>query len=207
MAHHPRLQSLSNTKHLKAFTKSLKGIEKDFDELGGLQYEVEVSQLDTSTTFLRRLLIDGGLKEAVEAMVIQTVFDACPIDIVVPMSRRRVVMPYSIFVEFPLPMTGRAEYRRGTLGNKWYCEPKNKSRLADLKNSIPKVKMIHKHGNLAYLIKTGHLLSPIEDDKTLWQIESGYEGGMFTGGYRPRILKFLEAIPKVKALLVKWNNE
>lgn len=206
MAHHPRLKSLANVKHLKAFSKALKGIEKDFDTLGGLHYEVEVSQFDSSTSFLRRLFVDGGLKDAVEAMVVQAEIHECLVDIVVPLSRRRVAMPYSIFIELPLPMSGLAEYRRGSFGNKWRCEPKNKSHRADLRSWVPKVKMTHQHGNLAYLIQIGHSLESIDDDKTLWLVESGYEGSMFSGGYRPKVLKFLEAIPKVKEMLAKWNH-
>ena len=207
MAIHPNLTDFSKVKNIRVFSKYLKGIEKDFEKLGGLNYKVEVNQLDPSTSFLRRLFIDGGLKDVVEAMVVQTAVHDCQVDIVVPMSRRRVAMPYSIFIELPLPMTGQAEYRKGAMGSKWYCEPKNRRIRADLKSTIPKVKMMHRHGNLAYLIKIGHSMRPDNKDKTIWQIESGYEGSMFTGGYRPRIRKFLEAIPKVKALLVTWNND
>lgn len=206
MAIHPKLTDFSKVKNIRVFSKSLKRIEKDFEKLGGLNYEVEVNQFNPSTSFARRHLVDGGLGDAVEAMVVHAEFHDCPVTIEVPMSRRHVTMPYSILIELPLPMTGRAEYRRGALRNIWYCEPNSKSRRADLKNSLPKVKMAHAHGNLAYILKIGHSLEPMENNKTMWQIFSGYEGGMFSGGYRPRVLEFLRAIPMVKELLVKWND-
>jgi len=130
----------------------------------------------------------------------------------VPIAEKGVTMPYSICVELPVPMTGRAEYRRGTLGNKWHCEPKNKRLIADLKRSLPKVEMKHQHQvqrlAVTYVYKpdVGYCLEPTADGKTEWTIHSGYHGGMLTGGYRPRIHKYLEVIPTVEALLRKWKH-
>lgn len=206
MSNHPKLYGLSNIKHQRAFSRYLRGIEKDFKSLDISDYEVEFSSKKSSKSFLQRFILNQGFKEALETMVVSTELAECPVEIYISKSRSNVNMPYSICIELPVPMTGQAEFRRGSIGSKWNYMPKNRNRLADLRRAIPKVKMTQQHGSLVYLIKIGHFLKPISVNKTIWQIESGYEGNALTGGYRPRVSKFLKAIPTVKALLIKWNT-
>jgi hypothetical protein len=207
MGVHPKLMGFSKVKHIKAFSKYLKGIEKDLEKLGCIDFDVDIASFGSSRSFLGKLFRGPDYEEPEEVLVVSAKVHGCPVEILVPIAEKGVTMPFSIWIELPVPMTGRAEYRGGTLRNKWHCEPKDKRRIADLKRSLPKVEMTHvcSRIGLMYHIKIGYWLEPTADGKTEWTILSGYHGGMLTGGYRPRIQKYLEVIPTVEALLRKWN--
>jgi hypothetical protein len=123
-----------------------------------------------------------------------------------------VAPPFMLQVILPVPMTGSAAYRRGTLRTRWDVEPEDKSRIADLKRTMPKVKMKQTQTSnreavqVTWKVETGHLLEPTEDGRTAWILESGYEGGVLTGGNRPQVRKYLEVIPAVEAMLRKWSE-
>jgi len=212
MGVHPKLRGFSRVKHIKAFSKYLKGIEKDLEKLGCIDFDVEIVPFGSSRSFLGKLFLGPDYEKPEEVLAVLAEVHGCPVAILVPIAEKGVTMPYSICVELPVPMTGRAEYRRGTLGNKWHCELKNKRLIADLKRSLPKVEMKHQHQvqrlAVTYVYKpdVGYCLEPTADGKTEWTIHSGYHGGMLTGGYRPRIHKYLEVIPTVEALLRKWKH-
>lgn len=212
MGVHPKLTGFSKVKHIKAFSKYLKGIEKDLEKLGCIDFDVDIVSFGSSRSFLGKLFRGPDYEEPEEVLVVSAEVHGCPVEILVPIAEKGVTMPYSICIELPVPMTGRAEYRRGTLRNKWHCEPKNKRLIADLKRSLPKVEMKHQHqvqkGVVTYVyeIKVGYCLEPTADGRTEWTILSGYQWGLLIGGYRPRIERYLKVIPTVEALLRQWND-
>lgn len=212
MAVHPKLRGFSRVKHIKVFSKYLKGIEKDLEKLGCTDFDVEIIPFGSSRSFLGKLFLGPDYKKPENVLGVSAEVHGCPVAILVPIAEKGVTMPYSICVELPVPMTGRAEYRRGTFGNKWHCEPKNKRLIADLKRSLPKVEMKHQHQvqrlavTYEYKLNIGYCLEPTAEGKTEWTIHSAYRGGMLTGGYRPRIYKYLEVIPAVEALLRKHGQ-
>jgi hypothetical protein len=120
--------------------------------------------------------------------------------------------PFMMEVILPVPMTGMAAYLRGTLRNRWHVEPEDKSRIADLKRTLPKVKMKQTQTSsreavqAIWKIEAGHVLEPTEDGRSAWRVESAYEGGALTGGNRPQVRKYLEVIPAVEAMLRKWSE-
>jgi hypothetical protein len=216
MGVHPKLRGFSRVKHIKVLSKYLKGIEKDLEKLGCTDFDVEIIPFGPSRSFLGKLFLGPNYKKPGTILGVSAEVHGCPVAILVPIAERGVTMPYAIRVELPVPMTGRAEYIRGTFGNKWHCEPKNRRLIADLKRSLPKVEMKHQHQvqglavtyeyqpvTYEYQLNIGYCLEPTADGKTEWIIHSAYRGGMLTGGYRPRIHKYLEVIPAVEALLRK----
>src|SRR5690242_18626070 len=170
MAVHPKLIPFSKNKNISAFNKYLQGIQKDLEKLGGIDFDVEVISSGSSKWSLFRRIIGLGFSESEEVLLVRAEVYGCPVEIELYMSERRTAMPYFIIVELPVPMSGRAEYRRGTFGSNWYFEPKNKSRIAGLKRSLPKVKMIQDNAinskGIYYKIERGHLLEPTENGKT-----------------------------------------
>lgn len=210
MAIHPKLITFSKVRNIRAFNNYLQGIQRELEKLGAIDFDVEVISSGSSKWSLFRRIIGRGFSEAESVLLVRAEVHGCQVEIQLYMSERRTAMPYFIIVELPVPMKGRAEYRRGTFGSNWYFEPKDKSRIAGLQRSLPKVKMIQDHAinskGIIYKIERGHLLEPTKNDKTRWIVQTGYEGGFWTGGNRPRILKYLEAIPTVKALLQKWKD-
>lgn len=211
MRPHPRLAAYKKAKHIKAFSKSLQQIESDLQKLGTMDYDVEVASYSSSKSLLRRFF-DPGYGDLEEALTIWTRVHGCPVEIAVPMGKAKVALPFMMQVILPVPMTGRAEYRRGTFGSKWHVEPEDKSRVADLKQTLPKVKMKQVQTSrqvpvqVTYDVKVGYTLEPTRDGRTEWVIHGGYEGGLLTGGNRPQVLKYLELIPAVEAMLSKWNQ-
>ena len=211
MGLHPKLTEFRKAKHIKAFSKTLKHIEGDLKKLGSMDFDATIATYGSSKSLLRRFL-DPGYGDLEEELLISTQIHGCSAEIAVPMGKAGFAPPFMIQVILPVPIAGRAEYRRGTFGNKWHLEPENKSRIADLKRTLPKVKMKQSQISqklpvqLAWDIKVGYFLGPTEDGKTEWVIHAGYEGGILTGGNRPRVIKYLEVIPNIEAMLRKWNE-
>lgn len=211
MGLHPKLKEYKKSKHCKTFSKTLKHIEKDLAKLNSTDFDAEILPVESPKSLLRRFW-DPGYGDAEEVLAISTEIDDCPVEIFVPMGKAGIAPPYIIGVTLPVPMTGRAEYRRGVLGGKWHLEPKDKARAKDLKRTLPSVKMKQHQTSrklpvgVDYTIKVAYSLEPTEDGQTEWMTHSGYEGSALTGGSRPRVIKYLEAIPEVLALLQKWNG-
>jgi len=206
MAIHPSLQHLPKTKYLRVLSKLLTVIDKDLSSLGPIDYELEYTVFEDPKSFLYRLFVGHSLKDPAEALTIRTNIQNCPVEIVLGIAKRSIKLPYFIFVEIPQPFDGQAEFRYSSFGNKWQLTPKNRRRKSEIKRTIPKVKMIHSPGGIAYIIQIGHSLEATENGKTLWTIHSSYEGGGFSRK-RPRPSRFLKAIPSVEAMLKKWNED
>ena len=211
MGLHPKLTEFRKAKHIKAFSKTLKHIESDLKKLGSMDFDAKIATCGSSKSLWQRFFAPG-YGDLEEELIISTRVQGCSAEIAVPMGKAGFAPPYMIQVILPVPINGRAEYRRGILGSKWHLEPEDKSHIADLKRALPKVKMKQSQISrklpvqVEYNIKRGYFLGPTEDGKTEWVIHAGYEGGILTGGNRPRVIKYLELIPAVEAILRKWNE-
>lgn len=207
---HEKIKPYRKAKHAKVFSKFLKGIEKDLQKNNAGEFDVVVDSYVEPQSMLDRFLglfRSHGFDDPEESMLISTVVYGCVVEIFVPIAHGGITMPYFIYVELPVSMQGRAEYRRGALHNKWYYEPKNKQRASQLKNALPKVQMGHMSGNIIYETKIGYILEAKDAEKTVLTISSGYDGGTLTGGYRPRVHKYIEAIPALLDILKNWEQE
>ncbi len=209
MRPHPKLVAFKNAKYIKAFSKTLKGIESDLNKLGATDLEAYITAFDSPKSLVRRFF-DPGYGDLEEVLTVVTRVHGCPVEIGVPMGKTGVAPPFVLHVVLPVPITGLAEYRRGTLHSKWHLEPENKSRIADLKRTLPKVRMQQTQTSrsapvqVVWKVEAGQILGPTGDGRTEWIVQSGYEGGLLTGGNRPMVGKYLEAIPAVEGMLRKW---
>lgn len=208
---HPKLVGFEHAKHIKRFNKTLKGIEKDLEKLGVTDFQAQIGASGFSRSLAQRYF-GLGLGELEETMVILAQVHGCPVQIGVSMGTGGLALPLVMEVILPVPTTGSAAYRRGTLRTRWHVEPEDKSRVADLKRTIPKVNMKQTQTSsreavqAVWPIEAGHVLEPTEDGRTAWTIRSGYEGSILTGGNRPQVGKYLEVIPAVEAMLRKWSE-
>lgn len=194
-------------KHGKAFRKLSRKIERDLNKLGITKFETEITKEHRS---LFKKIFTDGYGDTQETLIIYSGFNEYAFNIYVPMAKGSVPPPYLIEFTIPVPMKGLAEYRYSPLKNKWVTHPKDKSRVKDLKSTIPKPKMkqtqVSKKAPMAfkYRVDIGHSLSGNEDGTTTWLVTSGYEGGMFSGGNRPKINKYITSLPKVRKMLETW---
>ena len=62
MGVHPKLRGFSRVKHIKAFSKYLKGIEKDLEKLGCIDFDVEIVPFGSSRSFLAKLFLGPDYK-------------------------------------------------------------------------------------------------------------------------------------------------
>lgn len=201
-----KLSSFSHFKHIRAFRNYLGAMEKDIKALGCSDYSIDITSPGSPKSILAKIFSGPDFNHAEEILLVSMEIFGCPVNILLPISAFNVEMPYLLDVEFPVAMTGRAEYKHDTFGEHWHYTPKNKQREIELKHTLPKISMqqnVYRMG-VQYQIKIGQTLEPAADNNTHWIIQSGYEGGLFTGGYRPQIKKYLSEIPKVEALLRKW---
>ena len=208
---HPKLVGFEHAKHIKRFNKILKQIESDLKKLGVTDFDAEIAASGRSRSLAQRFF-GLGQGDFEELMTVLMQAHGCPVEIAVPMGAAGVAPPFMLQVILPVPMTGSAEYRRGTLRTRWHVEPEDKSRVADLKRTLPKVKMkqtqtSHREAvEVVWKVPIGHLLEPTGEGRTAWILMSAYEGGALTGGNRPQVGKYLEVIPAVEAMLRKWSE-
>lgn len=206
------LQGFKKARHYKTFRNIFKRMRKDMAAAGIHDLEVEITRVDTGRSRLRRFF-DPGFGETEEIMEIFAEKEGCQIEILIPMGKGGIAPPYLMEVRIPVPMDGTAEYSKGSFGFKWHLDPDSKVRKADLKNTMPKVntrqssisKKMPVQG--IWKIPTPHSLASVDEGNTSWVIHAGYEGGAFSGGSRPRVRKFIEAIPKVADMLGKWQDQ
>jgi len=185
MAIPPKLMEFSDAKHVKLFSKYLKGIEKDLQKVGGADYQAEVigfGQNKPSGWFFSSKRFHQNYSEPDESLIVEAEVHGCNVEIEVPITRKKVELPYFIFIGLRVPMTGQAEFRRGKFRNKWHLDPDDNKRKRDLKRSLPKITMIQAKGTpdsaLVHEIEVGHLLKPGDDGNTVWTVNSGYNGGI-----------------------------
>lgn len=220
---HPKLTDFTKAKNIKLFHKLLEGIEEDLSSVDCAEFDVDILSGEAHRSFLARAFLGPDMKEAEETMIVSAIVSGCPVMIVIPIAAWRTELPYAVIVEFPVSIAGQAEYRRGTFGCKWHYQPEDKQRESELKHLLPKTEMNQIHTRMGYSaqggqamtpvqtrlqyeIQVGQALEPTADGRTQWKVHSGYEGGMFSGGSRPRIRQYLAAIPKVEALLRQWGG-
>jgi hypothetical protein len=202
---------LRGAKHARAFRKILKGIEKDLQRLGAHGLFVSVSGVtQPGRGWLSSLLRGPGYGETEEVMVVSTELHGCDIEVAVPMGREGFAPPYSIRVLIPVPMTGTAELRKGVVGKRWHLDRDDKARVADLKRTLPSVKMKQTQVGtklpvqVDFTVPVGYSLRPTGDGNTEWTVHAGYEGSRVAGRERPWVGKYLKAIPDVEAMLRRW---
>ena len=140
MGLHPKLSEFKKAKHIKAFNKTLKHIESDLKKFESTDFNVTLNTYSSKKSLLKRFF-DAGYGDLEEELIISTEVHGCPTEITVPIGKEGFAPPYMIQIILPVSISGQAEYRRGVLGSKWHFEPEDKSRIADLKRTIPKVKM------------------------------------------------------------------
>lgn len=195
---HPKLVGFSKARHIRNFNDFLVHIEQDLNKLGYFNFDAEVVLVGSPRSTFARFFNPSD--DAEEALILLLMADDCPVEIYIPISQIGT-LPYSIGIELPMPMSGRAEYLPSTFGKpSWHVEPKNKQREKELNHLLPKNQMWQNNYGMGiqYRIKVGQTLEPTPEGKTHWLINSGLESG------RPEIKKFLEGISTVKHLLTTW---
>ena len=196
-------------KHRRAFRKLTKKIVRDLNKLGITEYQTDVTKEERS---LYKKFFTHGYGDTQETLIVTSGFQDYTFNIHVPMAKGGIAPPYIIEFFIPVPMNGWAEYRHKMLKNKWYTEPDDKQRIADLKNTVPKAKMkqsqVSKQVPISakYTVKVGHYFGPVDNNTSVWMVHSGYEGGMFSGGKRPFIAKFITVLPEVRQMLEEWRE-
>ena len=211
---HPKLVNFRQKKYFKVFNKYLRGIESDLGSIGAADFDAEVYTVGGPKSILGRIatmLLDVGYGNPEEALVVTTQVHECPVEILVPIGVGKISIPYEILVDLPGAIPSHVVYRKGLTGFRWQSEPKNKTLIQQLKKVMPKAikkqKMQQKGtGGAFYWFKVEECyeLQRINSSHTEWSICSGYEGSLLTGGYRPRISRYLEAIPNLIKVLASW---
>ncbi len=131
--------------------------------------------------------------------------------ILIPIAKWGLTPPYLIVTHLPEPVRVYAEYKRGALRNHWETEPEDKACIADLKKNMPRVNMTENQTSnqvpvqCVYKVDVGHSLELDEMGGTCWTVNTAYEGGLFSGGHRPMVGKYLKAIPAIRSMLQQWN--
>jgi hypothetical protein len=199
---HPELTEFKKAKHIKAFNKILKKMEKDLKKLGSPAFDATITAAGSPRSLLRRFF-DPGYGDLEEVLTVLTQVYQCPVEIAVPMGKAGIALPFMMHIILPVPIRGRAEYRRGRFRSKWHLAPEDKGRIADLKRTLPKVKVKQNQISkkvpvqVEWKVEVPYFLGPTGDGRTEWIVHAGYEGGMLTGGNRPPVVKYLKAIPAV----------
>jgi hypothetical protein len=206
MAIHPKLQQFSKAKYIKGYSGFLTDIGKDLARLNCSGFNAEIVSFGAQRkSLLARLFTSPDRQTPEEVMTISTVLYRCPVEIALPISLQGIPMPYTLRVILPVAMTGRAECRAGKAwgGNGWHCEPPDKKRSKDLKQSLPSIGFIHRFGHVGYSVPITSTLQAIGHNKTEWLVHTVYEG---TFSLHPRVYRYLAAIPTVQSLLGKWKK-
>ena len=196
----------------KARKKALKAIRSDLTKLGCVPSDVQVTSAKGVGRRLLSFLSGPGFGDTEEVLWVSAEVHDCRAEIAVPIAKWGFTPPYLIDVHLPVPIDGRAEYRRGALGKRWHCEPRDKAHLADLKKTVPKARMNENQVSkkvpvqCVYRVEVGHTLESAEDGGTSWTINTAYEGGFLSGRHRPRVGKYLSAIPAVRGMLERWSG-
>jgi hypothetical protein len=115
MGLHPKLTEFRKAKHVRAFRKTLKHVESDLKKLGATNFDAKIAAYGSSKSLLGRFL-DPGYGDLEEELIVSTQVHGCSAEITVPMGKAGFAPPYMIQIILPVPIIGRAEYRRGTFG-------------------------------------------------------------------------------------------
>jgi len=205
MAVHPKLAEFKNAKFIKVFNKYLGGIESDLERIGVRDFQAEVLTVGSQSVPGRvgTALLGLGYSKPQEALNIVTQVYECPVEILVPVGVGKISLPYIMSVILPGNFSWHVVYKKTITGFKWQSEPKNKDLTNQLKKATPKaIKKQKQHQKaLEYILKQCYEFQSAGQGNVEWLIYSGYQGGMLSGGYRPRVTDYLEAIPQVKAAL------
>ncbi len=196
----------------KARRKALKAIEGDLKRLGSVPSDVQVTSAKGVGRRILSLLTGPGFGDTEEVLCVSADVYDCHVEIAVPIAKWGFTPPFVMDVHLPVPIDCRAEYRRGALGKRWRCEPKDKEHVAALKKTVPKARMKENQVSkrvpvqCEYKVDVGHAFEPAEDGGTHWMIHTAYEGGFLSGGHRPRVGKYLAAVPAVREMLEGWHG-
>ena len=207
---HPLLRKHENSKHIHFFDHIFRMLDK---QLKRKDMSLQRSEIIT-TDFGRsdnNLYSGTGYGEIEEVLLLKGSCHGCPTEVAIPIGKGGVAPPYTINIILPRPIQGKAVYRRGMFGSTWQLDKKNAQHIKDLKRIIPNPHMSQSYCSrlvpvsVSWDIEVGHLLQPYNSNHTQWTVESGYEGGLFSGG-GPEPSRYLAAIPKVINMLEEWNH-
>ncbi len=197
---------------LRTYAKIYRMVEKEYVKLGAKVVTSELLSKKDDRSALRRFFALEKADDADHWLSIDTLIDGRLLRLTAPF-RRGLTLPYSLEIRLRPRIDFSASYRKNLLrAPQWEfspLSPRFKGRHAELEAlKIPKVGWRHDSSGLPVLISEGMKLAPAPVDPngpTAFTVISAYQGFLFNVG--PRVTRYVEAVPRLEALLDKWNAE
>lgn len=204
------LEGFRHEPGIRSYRRALKSIRRELERLSALGVAVDLLVKKDGRSALRRFFTLEKANEADHTLIVEAVVRDRRVRVVAPF-RRGLTLPYALEIELRTPVDFVASLRRNALfASKWEFSPNlpryypNPAALLKLK--LPDVGWRHDSGGIPILVSEGGRIAPStqKDWPSAWTIYSAYQGFLFNVG--PRLVKYLEAAPRVEALVTQWQN-
>ncbi len=194
-----------------AFSRTLRCIHGDLGKVASKVSSVELLRKDDQRSALRKFFALEKAADADHWLAVNAVVLEREVRILAPF-RRGLSLPYSVEIALNAPLSVIATYRRGLiLRAEWIVEPDTLANRAKPKQLValrlPEVGWRHDSGGIPIALAEGGRIgvSAGGQRRVTWTVHSAYQGFLFNVG--PRIVKYVQAAPRLEALLSEWLVE
>ena len=203
------LEKFRSEPGIRSYRRCLKKVIKELQKLNAVGITVDLLSKEDSRSALRRAFSLEKANDADHSLIVEGLVLDRLVRVTAPF-RRGLALPYSVEIGLRSKVDFQVTLRRNILlASKWEFSPNlpkyfhRPAELATLK--LPDVGWRHDSGGIPIGVPEGGRIAPStrKDLPSTWTVFSAYQGFLFNVG--PRIAKYVEAAPRLDALLAGWN--